>query len=105
MRRSRRQRRGFSLLIVLMLVGFASTLGISYMSSASIKSASADNMAQSVRSRYLAEAGLEHAAWMLKTNPSGLPASPAGSYSIDSSDDGYYFWGQATGDQGMYLLS
>jgi len=105
MRRPRRQRRGFSLLIVLMLVGFASTLGISYMSSASIKSASADNMAQSVRSRYLAEAGLEHAAWMLKTNPSGLSSVATGPFSIDATDDAYYFWGQATGEQGMYLLT
>ncbi|MHC4985542.1 MAG: LamG domain-containing protein [Planctomycetota bacterium] len=105
MRRSRRQQRGFSLLIVLMLVGIASTLGISYMSSSSIKSTSADNLTQAVRSRYLAEAGLEHAAWMLKTNPTSLPASPSGPFAIDATDDGYYFWGQATGEEGMYLLT
>lgn len=106
MRQDRRNSKGFALLIVLVLVAIAGTMGLSYLSAASVKVNSSANMAASVRCRYLAEAGIEHALQVLRTDTSSLPGSgsAAGPFQLDSGDGSYWFWGQATDEEGEYLL-
>ena len=107
MRRPKHNPNGFALLIVLVLVAMAGTMGISYLSAASVKMDSSSNMAESVRCRYLAEAGIEHGLHQLRTNPGGMPGSgsAAGPFQLDSTGDSYWFWGQATGTEGAYLIT
>jgi len=107
MRQGKRNSKGFALLIVLVLVAIAGTMGISYLSAASVKVNSSANMATSVQCRYLAEAGIEHALQVLRTDTSNLPGSSlaASAFTLDSGDGSYWFWGQTTGVSGEYLLT
>ena len=89
----------------MMLVVFASTLGASYLMSSSVRAASAANMTQVARSRYLAEAGMEHAAYLLRTTTGTLAASPTGPFTLDGTSDGYWFWGAPTGVANEYALN
>jgi len=107
----RRQRQhGFALLLVLMLVVVASTLGASYLASSSVKLAGSANMANATRAKYLAESGLEHAMYRLRTDPDALANSlvePFGPYETDDSADAYIFWAAAAADaqDNHYTLS
>jgi len=97
----RGRQRGFALLLVLMLVVIASTLGASYLASASVKLAGSVNMANATRAKYLAESGLEHAMYLLRTGPDSLDNSfstPFGPYETDGSADAYIFWAVAAAD-------
>ena len=107
MRQDRPRSKGFALLIVLILVTIAGTMGISYLSSSSVKVNSSANMATSVRCRYLAAAGIEHALQVLRADASGMPGSslPAGPFELVSGDGSYWFGGPATGVSGEALLT
>ena len=105
MRRIRPRQSGFALLLVMMLVVFASTLGASVLMSSSVRVASAANMTQVARSRYLAEAGMEHATYLLRTTTGTLATSPTGPFTLDGTGDGYWFWGQPTAKSNEYVLS
>ncbi len=103
----RARQHGFALLLVLVLVLVAGTLGASYLSSASIKLASSVNMDSATRARYLAESGLEHAMYLLRSNPGVLVnsvAAPLGPYKIDGSDNTYILWVVADVEPGSYML-
>jgi len=94
MARCRRQS-GFALLMVLMILLVATTLGASYLTS---------------RAHYLAESGLEQAMFLLRTNPDALAGSLSvalGPYTADESGDTYVFWAAAAGsaDPEQYTLS
>lgn len=81
-----------------MMVVVASTLGASYLSSASLKLVGSANMANATRAQYLAEAGLEHAMFLLRTDPNALAnsyATPLGDYDIASSEGDYILWAVA----------
>ena len=97
---------GFALIAVLVLVAVAGTLGISYLASASVKVSSSVNMAQAVRCRYLAEAGIEHALHIVRTDILGVggPGTARGPFQIDGTSDSYWFYGQATGTDDEILL-
>ena len=93
-----RRQHGFALLLVLMMIMVASTLGASYLSSASLKLAGSVNMANATRAQYLAEAGVEHAMFLLRTDPGALAnsyATPLGRYDIASSEGDYILWAVA----------
>ncbi len=95
MRRRNRQT-GFALILVLMALVMASILGLSYVSTASIKLAGSSNLSRASRAKYLAESGLQHALYMLKVNKDAMAASSAnsqlGPYYIDNSSDSYRFY-------------
>ena len=104
----RKRQHGFALLLVLVLVLVAGTLGASYLSSASVKLASSANMANATRAKYVGESGLEHGMFLLRTDPDVLANSfttPLGPYEVDASGDMYIFWAVATGQPGQYTLS
>ncbi len=108
MRRARDRQSGFALMLVLMLIVFGTIYGMTYLSVASVKAASSANLALSARSRYLAEAGLEHALHVLRVSPASLTgsvAAPLGPYKVDATGDSYTFWGQATGLPNEYKLT
>jgi hypothetical protein len=99
-RRSRRtgRYRGFALMLVMMLLALAVVLGLSYMSSATIKMASSRNLLSVNESGYAAESGLEHALYVMQSNydtfKSATAANPLGPYYVDSSNTEYYtFYG------------
>jgi hypothetical protein len=91
-----RTRNGFAMMLVLIAVAIAVVMGISYVSSASVKMTSARNLLKSNRARYLAESGIQHALYVLRTNPSLLsgtdPNHPLGPYQVESGMEGYVFW-------------
>jgi Tfp pilus assembly protein PilX len=106
----RERQRGFALLMVLMLVVVASTLAASYLASSSVKLAGSVNMANATRAKYLAESGLEHAMYLLRTAPDSLANSlavPLGPYETDGSADAYILWAvaAASGQANQYTLS
>jgi len=107
--RNSQSRRGFALLLVMMLVMVAAILGITYMSTASVKAASSDNLVQASRAKYLAESAVQHGMYMLQkdstqfTNTSA--AHPLGPYYADGSTDTYVFWAQKTADTGTWTVS
>jgi hypothetical protein len=104
----RKHRDGFALMLVMLLLAMSVVLGLSYLSVASIKTASSDNFVTSSKARYLAESGLEHAMFVIQSNPSLLNGSittPLGPYYIDSSSDSYVFYGQPTGVAGQYHIT
>lgn len=108
MRRARHRQSGFALMLVLTLIVLGTVYGMTYLSSASVKAASSANMALSVRSRYLAEAGLEHALHVLRVSSASLSGSiktPLGPYRLDATADAYTFWGQPTGQPLEYRLT
>jgi hypothetical protein len=89
---------GFALMLVMMLLALAVVLGVSYMSSASVKMASSRNLLSVSESGYASESGLEHALYVMQTNYSGLGSSsvsrPLGPYYVNSSRTDYYtFYG------------
>jgi hypothetical protein len=106
--RNRHGQEGFALVLVLMLIGITASLGLAYMSSASVKLQSSQNMMLMTRSKYLAESGLEHAWYMLRESPellTGTAASPHGPFTIDETDDTYVFWSEPGASEGLYVLS
>ncbi|RPI64112.1 MAG: hypothetical protein EHM48_01360, partial [Planctomycetaceae bacterium] len=73
--------------MVMILVVLAVILGTTYLSIASVKLASADNYVCASRAKYLAESGLEHAMYILQTDPAqftGSNTKPLGPYYLDS---------------------
>jgi cytoskeletal protein CcmA (bactofilin family) len=94
MRRRPRQA-GFALLMVMLLVAMAVVAGLTYLSSASIKLASSNNLLHASRAKYLAESGLQHALYVLKEYPETFSAvpmgSPIGPYHADGTSDTYVF--------------
>lgn len=108
MRQARHRQSGFALMLVLTLIVLGAVYGMTYLSSASVKAASSTNMGLSIRSRYLAEAGLEHALHVLRVSPASLSGSisaPFGPYQLDATSDAYTFWGEPTGQPDEYRLT
>lgn len=105
------RRGGFALILVLILVGVAAVLGMSYLQSASVRRAGAENLVHAARSKYLAESGLQHAMYVLQTDLAAMQASsasaPLGPFYADAADpDPYYFYATAcAGQPGEYVLT
>jgi len=100
---------GLALLLVLILVASATVLGISYATSTTIKLISTDNLLRANRARYLAESGVEHCLYLVRTDPAALTGSETvllGPFQADATSDRYYF-GSApvAGQTGQYVLT
>jgi hypothetical protein len=93
----RRTQHGFALMLILVLVGLAVVLGMTYISEAALKQMSSKALPAVTRARYLAESGIQHAIYVCQTAPRTLAASSAsnmlGPYSLDDSGDTYTFYG------------
>ena len=96
-------------MLVLILVATATVLGVTYATSTTVKLVSTANLVKAGRARYLAESGVNHALYVLRTDPGFLTGSEStliGPYSADSSGDTYYLGsGAVTGLTGRYVLT
>jgi hypothetical protein len=96
MKRTRGRQPGIALVLVLMLVVVASVLGMSYLSVTTVSLTGSANLVRAGRARYLAESGLQHALYLLRTDSPLLAGhdegNPLGPYYADSSDDSYVFY-------------
>lgn len=102
-----RRKAGFALMLVMLLMAMAVVLGLSYLAAASLKVSSSDNYVTAAKARYLAESGMEHAMWLLQSDPSQLPVltgAPLGPFYVDDTDGRYTFYGQPTGVPGQYRV-
>lgn len=101
---------GFAMLLVLIAVAVAVVMGTSYVSSATIKTAGTRNLLKSCRARYLAESGIQHALYLLWSDPNALAntssSGPLGPYAADETSAQYRLW--ATPDAyeiGVYYVT
>ncbi len=82
------------MMLVLLLVAVASILGVSYITSATIKLLGSENLVRTARAQYLSESGLDHALYVLRTTPdtlTGSSANPLGPFHVDATGDYYEF--------------
>jgi Tfp pilus assembly protein PilX len=89
-------RSGFALVLVMLLLAMSAVLGMSYLTSASVKLVSSGNLASAGRARYLAESGLQHALYVAKTDTGSLLSTkantPMGPFYADGTSDPYWFY-------------
>lgn len=100
MNRRRNRHSGFALLLVIIVLGTSVLLAVSYMSGASVKLASTSNLLRSSRAKYLAESGIQHALFILQTDPESLENSydnHLGPYHADETGDSYYIYAESDG--------
>jgi hypothetical protein len=101
MSKSGHSRTGIAMLLVLVLVVVASVLGMSYLSVTTVKLAGSTNLLRASRARYLAESGLLHGLYLLRTDSPllcGVDAhNPLGPYHADGSDDAYVLYSEPVG--------
>lgn len=94
--------------MVLMLVAVASVLGLSYVTSSTVKVRGAQNMVYAAEAQYLAESGLQHALYVLEMDPElldGSSGNPLGPFHLDGGPYSYSFWAQAAESiPGVYYL-
>jgi len=102
------RQKGFALAAVLLLVAIATILGTGYLLSSTVRAVGSENLLRSVRARYLAESGLQHALYVLQNDPqvfAGSVSNTLGPYTLDESDETYYFFGsEDEAIPGMYYL-
>ncbi len=100
----RKRNRGLALMLVMILVVVAGILGMSYVVSSTVQMISSDNLLRVSRARYLGESGLEHATWMLRSDPdapAALQNISMGPFNVDGTADSYVFVVGAMGN-GLY---
>ena len=102
----KRRSGGFALLMVFMLITIAAVVGISYIYGAQVKTASTNNLMLASQARYLAESGLEHGRYVLRTGvtPFGSAAAPNGPYHVEAEDGGYVFYITSTSVPNDYQI-
>jgi hypothetical protein len=97
------------MMLVLTVVVVASMMGMSYLSITSVKLASSTNMVRAAESMYLAESGVQHAMWLLRTESPALLAatsgSPLGPFQLDSDGGQYVMYAQSTGTALQYMVT
>lgn len=99
---------GFALILVLVIVGVATILGVTYASTTSIKLAGTENMLGATRAQALAESGVEHALYFLQYSPWVLTetgGAAVGPYIVDAYSDRYYCHAVEEAEQGVYLVT
>ncbi len=87
---------GFALALVLVVLAISVTLGLAFLASASVKTASSRNLRDAIRADYIAESGVFHSLELFKTH--GLTAfdTDKGPYYGDASTDGYLLSARCT---------
>ena len=109
MTRRRRKDSGLALLLVLILVASATVLGVSYATTTTVKLVSTENLRKAGRARYLAESGIHHGLYLLRTNPRAMDGSDStllGPYSADASTAEYTFGSAAVvGQTDQYVVT
>jgi len=109
MNRANGKHRGIAMMLVLTVVVAASIMGMSYLSITSVKLASSTNLVCAAEATYLAESGLQHAMWMLRTESSALlgatSAYPLGPFQLDSDGGQYVMYAQPTGTPLQYTIT
>lgn len=107
--RRKKKKTAFALILVLVVVAVGAILSTTYVSSASLRVSASKNFQLLSRARYLAESGLEHAIYALRSDPSqldGTAASPLGPFFVDDSNDSYTLWAEpVAGQPGQYVLT
>ena len=107
MTRRASRHRGLALILVMILVVVAGVMGVSYVVSSTVQMVSSNNLLWASRAKYLGESGLEHATWMLRTDPDA-PAALAGTwwgaFNADATADKYVFTAAHQGDA-VYLVT
>jgi len=103
---ARRRSGGFALLMVLLLIATSSVVGISYIYGSQVKTASTGNLILASEARYLAESGLQHGLYSLRTRatPFGSAKAPNGPYHTVAGDGGYVFYISATSVPNDYRI-
>ncbi|MCL2700924.1 MAG: pilus assembly PilX N-terminal domain-containing protein [Phycisphaerae bacterium] len=103
------ERKGFVLLMVLIIVTVSSLVGITYMTVSTLQASASSNLMQASRAKYLAESALEHGVYLLHSDPGELAGTsalaPLGPFYLDDSDDSYVLWAERTGEVGMWLVT
>ncbi len=109
MTRRRRNDSGLALLLVLILVASATVLGVSFATTTTVKLVSTDNLRKAGRARYLAESGIDHGLYLLRTDVRSMTSSNTtllGPFSADASKASYYFGSAAVdGQEGQYIVT
>ncbi len=109
MKRANRRQHGIAMLLVLTMVVVASIVGTNYLSIASVKLAGSTNMVRASEAMYLAESGIHHAMWLLRTDSSDLaaasPAAPLGPFQLDADGGQYVLYVEPMGTPLEYLVT
>lgn len=107
--RRRCARTGIAMMLVLALVVLASVLGMTYLSIASVKLEGAGNLTHVSRAKYLAESGIQHAAYALSQDTLAVLAhgesNPLGPFYADATSDSYVFFAAAGGGPLSYAVT
>lgn len=108
MTRGNKRQRGIALILVLTMVVVASIMGMSYLSITSVKLAGSTNMIRASQAMYLAESGIHHAIWLLRSDSADLAsateASPLGPFQLDSDGGQYTLYVESTGTPLEYTV-
>jgi len=99
---------GVAMALVLMILAIATTLGMSYLSAASISLAASNGFTDAARARYAAESGVEHAMCLLRENPDMIRAAVGtklGPYYVDDLTASYVFEITPVGVPGYFTIS
>lgn len=81
--------RGVALLMVLMLIAVASILGLSYLYSATIKTAGAANLLKTKRAQHLAASGIDHGRYILDAYGESAEDSTWGPFTVGDNEGTY----------------
>ncbi len=96
------------MLLVLTMVIVASIMGMSYLSIASVKLAGSTNMIRASQAMYMAESGIHHALWLLRSDSGDLAAAtqanPLGPFQLDSDGGQYTLYVEPTGTPLEYTV-
>jgi hypothetical protein len=97
------------MMLVLTVVVAAAIMGMSYLSVASVKLAISTNMVRAAQATYLAESGVQHAMWMLRTESPALlaatSANPLGPFQLGPDGGRYVTYAQSTGTPQEYTIT
>lgn len=96
------------MLLVLTMVVVASIMGMSYLSIASVKLAGSTNMVRASQAMYLAESGIHHALWLLRSDSADLAsatqANPLGPFQVGTDGGQYSLYVESTGTPLEYTV-
>ena len=109
MRRIAIRQRGVAMMLVLVMVVVASILGMCYLSVTTVKLASTENLLGASRARYLAESGLQHGLFLLRTGSGALEGrtavDSAGPFYADGTGDSYVLYTEPDPAPLTYVLA